>query len=126
MNSKLIKVLQIVLGLAMLVFGANKFFNFLPAPEGMPEGANNFMAAMMESGFLMKLVALVEVITGILFLTNKWVPLALVLIAPVLVNIVLFHLFLAMAGILPGIVLTIIAIILFYHHWNAFKPLFKS
>lgn len=125
MNSKVTKAAQILLGIALIVFGSNKFLNFLPLPEGTPEGAMSFFGAMINTGYLFYLVGLVEVVTGLLFLTNKWVPFGLILIAPVLVNILLFHLFLDMAGIAPGLILSIIAIILFKKHWQAFKPLFK-
>jgi len=124
MNSKLITVLRIILGIILIVFGANKFFNFMPSPEGMPEAAANFITALVETGYTFKFIGAIEIFTGILFLTNKWVPFALLLIAPVIVNIMLFHLALDMKSMLPGTILSILVIILFYNNWDKYKALF--
>ena len=123
MNSKLILVLRILLALILIVFGVNKFFGFMPKPK-MPELAGNFMSAMMATGYLFKLVGATEVFVGLLLLFNKWIPLALVIIAPVAVNMIFFHLFLNPAGIGPAAVVTIIVIILMYNNWNKYKALF--
>ncbi len=123
MNSKLILVLRILLALILIVFGANKFFGFMPNME-MPKLAGDFMMAIMATGYLFKLIGATEIIVGLLLLFNKWVPLALVVFAPVALNMIFFHLFLAPAGIGPAAVVTIITIILMYNNWSKYKPLF--
>ena len=123
MNSKLILVLRILLALILIVFGSNKFFNFMPAME-MPKAAGDFMMAMMATGYMLKLVGATEVVSGVLLLINKKVPFALVVLAPVVVNILFFHLFLAPAGIGPAAVVAIITIILIYNNWGKYKALF--
>ncbi len=125
MNQKVILILRIILGLAMIVFGANKFLRFLPMPE-MQEAAGAFMGALAETGYMIPLIGVVEVVTGALILAGLFVPLALVLLAPVLVNIVLFHLFLDPGGILPGLVLTIIAAVLMLAHFGSYLPLLRA
>lgn len=125
MNAKVIMVLRILLALALLVFGLNKFFWFLPPPEELPEGAAGFMGALAATGYMIKLIGAVEVVSGLLLLINEWVPFALILMAPVLVNILLYHLKFDPATLAPGIILTVIEIILIYANWNKFKPLFK-
>jgi uncharacterized membrane protein YphA (DoxX/SURF4 family) len=123
MNSKLTMVLRIVLGLILVVFGANKFFNFMPAME-MPAPAGNLMGAMMDSGYLFNLIGVTEVVVGLLLLIKKWVPFALVVLAPLSLNMILFHLFLAPAGIGPAAVVTLLNIVLIYNNWNNYKALF--
>lgn len=123
MNSKLTMILRLLLGLILLVFGANKFFQFMPAPpmEGPPA---DFFGALFATGYMFPLLAITEIVAGVLLLTNKWTGLALVLVAPISVNIVLFHLFLAPAAIAAAAVVAILNVVLIYANWNKFKTLF--
>lgn len=123
MNSKLTMVLRLLLGLILVVFGANKFFHFLPMPqmEGAPA---DFMGALGKSGYMFPLIALTEIAAGAFLIINKWKGLALILTAIISVNIVLFHLFLAPAGIALAAVVAILNIILIYANWKKFKTLF--
>ena len=123
MNSIVTMVLRIILGLILIIFGANKFAGFMPAPE-LPEAAGNFMGALAKTGYMFPLIGAVEVIVGLLLVLKKWVPFALILLAPVAVNMVLFHLKLAPGGIGPAAVVTILNVILIYANWDKFKPLF--
>ena len=123
MNSKATMVLRIILGLILIVFGANKFIGFMPSPE-LPEAAGNFMGALASTGYMFPLIGAVEVIVGVLLILNKWVPFALVLLAPVAVNMVLFHLKLAPGGIVPSALVAIINGFLIYVNWDKFKALF--
>jgi hypothetical protein len=81
---------RIGLGLAFLVFGLNGFFNFLPMPPHHG-GAGAFLGALAATGFMFPLIKGTEVLVGLLLLSNRAVPLALTLLAPVMVNIVAFH-----------------------------------
>lgn len=90
---------RILVGLAYLVFGLNGFLNFIPQPTTpMPEGAIAFIGALMKSGYMLPLIAVTQLIVGALLLSNRMVPLALVLIAPFTLNSILFHLFLEPSG----------------------------
>jgi uncharacterized membrane protein YphA (DoxX/SURF4 family) len=91
---KVVLILRILLGLIFTVFGLNGFLNFLPPPE-MPPAAGEFIGALAASGYLLTLTKAVEVIGGVLLLLGRWVPFALILLGPVVVNILLFHLYLA-------------------------------
>ncbi|RLD82538.1 MAG: DoxX protein [Bacteroidetes bacterium] len=124
MNSKVTMALRIVLGLILIIFGANKFIGFMPTPD-LPEAAGNFMGALANTGYMFPLIGLVEVIVGLLLVFNKWVAFALVLLAPVAVNMVLFHLKLAPGGIGPAALVTILNVILIYANWDKYKPLFN-
>jgi len=123
MNSKLTMALRLFLGLILFVFGANKFFHFMPMPqtEGPPA---EFMGALNNTGYMFPLIAITEVIAGILLLVNKWTGLALILTAIISVNIVAFHIFLAPAGIGLAALVAVLNIILMYANWNKFKTLF--
>jgi len=124
MNSKVTMALRIILGLILIIFGANKFIGFMPSPE-LPEAAGNFMGALANTGYMFPLIGAVEVIVGLLLVFNKWVAFALVLLAPVAVNMVLFHLKLAPGGIAPAALVTILNIVLIYANWDKYKPLFE-
>lgn len=92
-------IARCLMGLMFFVFGLNGFLNFIPPPTTpMPEGALGFAGALMKTGYMMPLIKGVEVFAGVLLLLNRFVPLALVLLAPVIVNIVAFHVFLAPMG----------------------------
>ncbi|MCI0573340.1 MAG: DoxX family protein [Myxococcaceae bacterium] len=86
-------VARTLLGLTFLVFGLNGFLQFLPAPP--PEAAARpFLEGLMASGYMMAFIKGTEVAVGVLLLANRFVPLALAVLAPVMLNIVAFHLFL--------------------------------
>ncbi len=103
--AKVVLIARLVLGLIFFVFGLNGFFNFLPPPE-VNERAGAFFGALAESG-LINLVKVVEVGTGAMLLAGFTVPLALILLAPVVVVIFYFHTVLDPAG-LPIAALTLI------------------
>ena len=120
-------IARILMGLMFLIFGLNGFFHFIPNPKGpMPEGEMAFAGAMMKTGYFFPVVFATQLIVGILLLCNRFVPLALVLIAPVIVNIIAFHIFLAPAGIPPGIVVTALEIYLAWSYRSAYESLFQA
>jgi uncharacterized membrane protein YphA (DoxX/SURF4 family) len=116
-------VARILMGALLLVTGLNGFLHFLPNPP-MPPRAQALMTALVESGYFMQLVMVTQVVGGALLLTGVAVPLALVLLAPILVNIVFFHLMLAPEGIVPGLVLCACALVLARAYWPRFRGLF--
>jgi uncharacterized membrane protein YphA (DoxX/SURF4 family) len=106
-------IARVLLGLAFTVFGLNGFLNFIPQPKTeMPAKATAFAGAMMATGYLMQMVAGTQLLAGVLLLLNLFVPLALVLLMPVLVNIIAFHIFLEPSGTAPGAVLMAIELYL--------------
>jgi hypothetical protein len=98
-------VARLMLGTIFFVFGLNGFLQFLPQPP-MPEAAGAFLGGLAGSGYFFPLLKGTEVLAGLALLSNRWVPLALTVLAPITVNILLFHLVLAPA---PGLPLVIIA-----------------
>jgi uncharacterized membrane protein YphA (DoxX/SURF4 family) len=116
-------IARLLLGLISVVFGLNGFLNFLsmgPMPTGL---AGQFIGAIVLSHYFWVIAGL-QVVGGALLLVNRFVPLALVLLGPVIVNIVLYHLFLNISGIGLAIIVVILWFIVFYGHRQYFSGLF--
>ncbi|MCH2489838.1 MAG: DoxX family membrane protein [Flavobacteriales bacterium] len=124
MNSTFTKILRFILALALLVFGSNKLFSYIPIFD-MPPAAANFMDSLEATGYVLYVVAVLEIVIGLLLLFNKWVPFALLLLAPISFNIFLFHVFLDVSDIWVAIVVVVINIILIYKYWKSYRPLFQ-
>ena len=116
---------RVVMGLIFFVFGLNGFLDFIPPPPDMSldDPGVAFGIAMKATGYLFWLVKGTEVLAGALFLANRFVPLALALIAPVIVNIFLFHVFLAPAGTGMAVFLLVLEIFLAWSYRAAFRPM---
>jgi uncharacterized membrane protein YphA (DoxX/SURF4 family) len=97
-KSKAQTAARIVLGGGFVVFGLNGFLNFMPMPPH-PGPAGEFLGALGASGYMFPLIKGIELVTGLLLLAGRYVPLALTLLAPVMVNILAFHLFLEPSSI---------------------------
>jgi putative oxidoreductase len=99
-------IARLLMGLIFLVFGLNGFLHFIKAP--MPEGiAGQFAGALFVSKYYV-LIFGVQVISGVLFLVGRFVPLALVLIGPVIVNILCFHALMGAPGLPLAVVVTVL------------------
>jgi len=122
--SKLQLILRIVLGILLIIFGANKFLNFMPMPP-MEGDAATFMGGLAVSGYMFPLLGILEILIGILLILNKAVPFALILLAPLAVNMVLFHAAMAPAGIGAAALVFILNAYLMYANWDKFKGLFN-
>jgi hypothetical protein len=113
-------VARYLLGFIFLVFGLNGFLHFIPLP--LPGGpAGQFMVALFVSHFL-AVVYLLEIVPAVLLLANRYVPLALVLLGPVLVNIFLFHALMQPSG-LP---LAVVVVVLWLLVAAAVRPAFSG
>lgn len=115
---------RVLMGLLFFVFGLDGFLHFMPPPSGpMPEGAVAFGTALMQTGYMFPLIKGTEVIAGALLLCNRFVPLALVLLAPVIVNIVAFSAFLIPSGIGLGVVILALEVYLAWAYRSAYLPM---
>ncbi len=124
MNSKFTMILRILLGLIFLVFGINKFANFMPAPE-LSADAGALIGAIAGS-YMWPVLGAIYIVAGLLLILNKAVPFALLLLAPIVVNIFLFHAVLDPKGLLgPSTLVTLLTAILFYKYWDRFKSLLQ-
>ena len=113
-----------LLGVIFLFFGLNGFIHFLPTPP-MPGPAGDFMVVMTSTHYMTFGFA-VQLIAGILFLANRYVPLALTIIAPVIVNILIFHAVMQPAGLPPGVFVAILWLILFMSVRSAFAGILQQ
>ena len=120
-------IARILLGAVFTIFGLNGFLGFMPQPA-LPDAAGSFMGALAATGYMFPLIKGTEVLAGLLLLGNRLVPLALVLLAPITVNIVAFHLFLApgAAGMLMPLFIVALELVLAWHYREVFRPLFQG
>lgn len=105
-------IARILLGLIFVFFGLNGFLNFLHAP--MPAGGAGQYMALLGPTIYMQFVFLVQLVGGVLLLSGRFIPLALVLLGPVIVNILLFHITLQPAGLPPGLFAAVLWFIIFF------------
>jgi len=120
----LVLISRLLLGLIFAVFGLNGFFHFIPAP--MPTGiAGQYVGALFVSHYLAVVFAL-ELVAGVLLLVNRFVRAALTILAPILVNIALFHSCMAPQGYAPAVIAVALWAVLFFHERAAFSPLLAA
>ena len=117
-------IARVLLGLMFTVFGSNIFFHFIPMPEQKPSLATDFSKALMESHY-MYVVGFLQVAGGLLLLIGRYVPLGLMLLGPVIVNILLFHIFLEPNGLPIAIVLSALALFLLWSYRANFAGLVR-
>lgn len=106
-----------------VVFGLNGFFFFMPAPATIPAGAAALSGAFLQSGYLFALIMGTQLVAGVLLLINRFVPLALAILAPVIINIIAYHIFLYPTAIVPGLVVLALELYLVWSYRAAFRPM---
>ncbi len=116
---------RILLGLIFFVLGLNGFLRFWPMPAP-PPGALAFFMALMQTGYMFPLIKGTEVIAGALLLSNRFVTLALALLAPIVVNIVAFHLFLEPGGGGPAYLAFVLEVYLAWSYRDAYRPMLAA
>jgi putative oxidoreductase len=111
-----------VLGLIYFVFGLNFFFQFLPVPPSSEE-MQKLTGAIYMSGYMFQFIKITEIVGGFMLLTNLFTPLALVILAPITLNILAMHAFLDPSGLIMGSVLTVLHVALGVFYIKAYKPM---
>jgi len=96
--------------------------NFIPVPKTIPEDIVNVTGALMKAGY-MSVVSGAEVLAAVMLLTNRFVPLALALLAPIIVGILTFHVAMARETIGPGLIVLAIELYLAWAYRDAFQPM---
>jgi putative oxidoreductase len=115
-------IVRILLGAIFVAFGLNAFIHFLP--KQLPPGlAGEFVGAMFHSHYII-FVAAIEVTCGVLLLVDRYVPFALTILAPIIVNILLFTFLLPPVGWQPAVLAAILWIFLFIHYRKYFSCIF--
>ncbi|MFZ1221453.1 MAG: hypothetical protein WAO00_19345 [Chthoniobacterales bacterium] len=118
-------IVRVLLGLMFVVFGSNAFFKFMGPPPEMPAQAGAFITAMMSSGY-MQAIAVFQVLGGLcLLLGARFVPLGLTFLGPIIVNIVLFHIFLEPQGLPIALATAALALFLLWVYRFKFPAIFQ-
>jgi uncharacterized membrane protein YphA (DoxX/SURF4 family) len=119
-----ILIARLLLGLVFFVFGLNHLLNFLHMPA--PTGDTLTYVMLLVNSKILTFVAILEIVGGLLLLVGRYVPLALVLLGPVIVNILLFSFLIAKGGAAPGIACAILEIFLIWAYRLSFRGLFDA
>ncbi len=119
-----VMIARILLGIPFLIFGLNDFFHFIPN-QTIPGDAGTMVTIMLNHGWLL-FHGVLYVIAGVLLIVGRYVPVGLVILGPILVNIVLFHLTLVPQGISIGLVCVALELFLIWAYWPAFRGIFTA
>jgi putative oxidoreductase len=110
-------------GIMFTVFGLNGFLHFIPQPPA-PELAIQWMTPMLQSHFILVPFAF-QLVAGVLLLSGRYVPLALAILAPILVNILAFHATMAPASVAPALIATACWVLIFLRYRESFRGIFE-
>ncbi len=124
---KLPAIARFVLGLPLLVFGLNAFLNFIPQPKTpMAPGAVAFATALFGTGYMMPLIGVTFLLVGVMLVSNRFVPLALALFAPFMVNSILFHACLERTGLPMSVVFLALELYLAWSYRSAYRSMLAA
>ena len=125
MRSKVFFAVCLLFGLMFINAGLNKFLNYIPVPPDLPEKMVKQSAAFLEIGWLLPLVATVEIIGGILFIISKFRPLGAIIIFPVMIGIVMTHITVAPSGLPIALLLLAINLFIIYDNREKYIAMIK-
>lgn len=125
MKHKIFFIVSLLFGIMFINSGLNKFFNYMPMPENLPESIMNIMGAFMQIKWLMPLVGIIEIVAGALFISKKYRALGAVMILPVMIGIIVHHAYYDPAGLLIPLILLAIVIWALVENKDKISPLFK-
>lgn len=117
-------VTRSLLGLIYLFFGLNFFLHYLPTPPTQPGAAGSFLGGLFQAGYFFPMVKGLEVLLGGFLLLNFLTPLSLVILAPISLNILLFHAFLAPANISIAVIIVALHVFLFWAYRKNYRSIF--
>ena len=117
-------IARILLGLIFVVFGSNAFLHFIPMPP-LPQGlAGDYVRVFIASGYAY-VVAILQIVGGVLLLIGRFVPLGLTILGAIIVNILIFHALMAPEGFPPALVVTALEVFLVWRYREAFAGLVR-
>jgi putative oxidoreductase len=123
MKHKLQFVVSLLFGLMFINAGLNKFFNYMPVPEGLPEKLTKAMSGMMDMVWLMPLLGSMEIVGGVLFIIPKTRALGAIVVFPIMIGILLSNIFLAPSGLPIALALMGINIWVIADNWKKYLPM---
>ena len=118
-------IVRVLMGLLFLFASVTFLFKLMPTPE-LTGTTKVFMDGMIATGYMMQLIKVTELVCGLAFVTGFFVPLAAVVIAPVVVNIFLFHLFVDTSGLPAAIFLVLGNAFLGFYYWDRYRPMMRA
>ena len=118
-----ILIARVLLGIVFVVFASNAFLHFIPTPP-LQGQAGAFIGALIASGYIY-VVAMLQIVGGLLLLIGRFVPLGLALLSPIIVNIMLYHICLDPSGLPVAIFVSLLALFLLWVHRDRFTALLK-
>jgi uncharacterized membrane protein YphA (DoxX/SURF4 family) len=118
-------IVRVLMGLLFLFASIVVLFKLVPQPE-QTGNVKIFMDGVNASGYLLPLIKITELLCGIAFVAGRFVPLATVVIAPIIVNIFFFHAFVDTSGLPVAVFLVLANIFLASAYWDKFKPLLEA
>lgn len=125
MKNKILFVVSLLFGLMFINAGLNKFFNYMPMPKDMPQSMIKVMGAFMQIGWLMPLIAIAEIVGGVLFIPTKYRALGAIIVFPVVIGILLTNVFNAPSGLPIAVILLAINIWVIIENRAKYLPMVK-
>jgi len=125
MKKKILFGVSLLFGLIFINAGLNKFFHYMPMPNNIPVNMMKAMTAFMQIGWLMPLIAVAEIVGGVLFITNKFRALGALIIFPVLIGILLTHIIIEPSGLPLALILLGIEIWVIIENREKYLPMVK-
>ena len=125
MKKKILFAVSLLFGLLFINSGLNKFFNYMPMPKDLPESLIKLMTAFMEIKWLMPLIAVTEIVGGLLFITNKYRALGAIIIFPIMIGILLINIVNAPSGLILALVLLAINLWVIIENREKYMPMIK-
>ncbi|MFA7445579.1 MAG: DoxX family protein [Flavobacteriaceae bacterium] len=124
MKQKILNVISILFALLLINGGLNKFFNYMPTPDDLPEALANDFAAIIEISWLMPLIGFAEILGGLLIIFPRTRALGAIVIFPIAVGILLTHIFVEPSGLPIALVIWAILLWIMWENRKKYKPLF--
>jgi putative oxidoreductase len=125
MKKKILFGVSLLFGLMFINSGLNKFFNYMPMPKDMPEDMMKLFGAFMTIGWLMPLIAVVEIIAGVLFITNRYRALGAIMIFPIVIGVLLTHTINAPSGLPIALILLAINVWVMIENREKYMPMIR-
>lgn len=126
MKKKILFVVSLLFGLMFINAGLNKFFNYMPPPQDMPEPTMKMFIALTQITWLMPLIGFFEVVGGVLFIIPRTRALAALIILPIMAGILLTHLTVAPEGLPMALVLFGILVWVIIENREKYLPMIRA
>ena len=125
MNKKIVFSISLVFGIILVVLGTMAFMN-LPLPGFYLPKALAFLQALGDTGYMNYIMGIIQILVGLMFITRRYVALGAIILMPINFNIVIFHLFLDLKTIIPGLIIFALNIFILYTEHDKYKSLLRS